>query len=566
MDGPHLDGDGNTVLGSSSLPVAAPADQFIVQVDDTHALADVADELADDGIATTNTMEGAVIGLAAPLDAAALRELRARDDVVTVEHDERIEASDIQQGAPWNLDRIDQRGWPPDGHYSHLHSGRGVTAYVIDSGIRETHLDFGGRVNRSAYWAFGDGTGINDCNGHGTHVAGILGGATWGVAEAVNIVPVKVLNCSGASSTSIVVEGINWVINDHRSGEPAVVNMSLGGPGSTILDDAVLRMIQDGVTVVVAAGNDSAPSCYYSPARVAEAITVGASAYGDGAAYFSNYGGCNDLYAPGDEIESASNRSDTGSAIYSGTSMAAPHVAGAAALILERSPSATPAQVWAAMNADTTTGTIPPQSDSPDKLLHVTPVLTRPSAPRSPKAAPASGAVRSSWAAPSSNGGAAITDYIVQRSANRSSWSTVRDGVSTSRSAAVGGLTNGRRYYFRVAAKNRVGAGPWSAIVSAIPAAKPSAPRSLTTVPANGAVRLSWAAPSSNGGAAITDYIVQRSANRSSWSTVRDGVSTSRSATVGGLTNGRRYYFRVAAKNRVGAGPWSAIVSTIPVD
>ncbi len=248
----------------------------------------------------------------------------------TVERDKLIELTDVQSGAPWNLDRIDQRARSLDARYSYRATGAGVTAYVIDSGIRPTHTEFRGHVSRWAYWDFGDGRQGNDCIGHGTHVAGTLGGSIWGVAKSVELVPVKVFPCSDSTATSIVLEAINWVISDHDYGEPAVVNMSLGGSASTILDDAVRRMIYDGITVVVAAGNNAAPSCYESPARVTAAITVAASTRTDDDASFSNYGACNDLFAPGEDIRSASHTSDSGSTVMSGTSMASPHVAGAA--------------------------------------------------------------------------------------------------------------------------------------------------------------------------------------------------------------------------------------------
>jgi subtilisin family serine protease len=567
--GPWLDEDGNTVLGSSSLRHrdAVAGDAYVVQVANNSTLAAVTADLADAGVTITNTLNGDFVGLTADLDRAAAARLRHRPGVVRVERDQRIELSGTQSSPPWNLDRIDQRRRPLDGRYSSVATGGGVTAYIIDSGIRPTHADFGGRVKRWAYWDFGDGTQGFDCNGHGTHVAGTIGGATWGVAKAVNIVPVKAFACSGSTYDSIILEAIYWVIADHPYGAPAVLNMSLGGPVSSIVDEAVNDLIRDGITVVVAAGNDAAPSCYKSPARVPAAITVAASTSRDDDAWFSNHGACNDLFAPGVDIRSASHLSNTGSTVMSGTSMAAPHVAGAAALYLQNHRSASPAQVWSAINADTTRGAISVCCGDPDKLLFVSSAPGALSAPRSLTARPGDRAVRLSWAAPWSNGGAPIIDYRIQRSADgRRTWTTVADGVSSARRATVGRLTNGHRYYFRVAARNRAGIGPWSRAVSAVPATRPTAPRSLTARPGDRRVALSWAAPSSNGGAPITDYRVQRSADGGrTWWTVADGVSSVRRATVGGLTNGRRYYFRVAARNRVGVGPWSRAVSVIPV-
>ncbi len=578
-DAPRLDRDGNAILGSSDAVTVAAThglERYVVQVDDGDVLADVVDEVSADGAIVTDTWDGAVVGFSAALDAASAESLRERDGVVAVEPDQQITLSGMQDDAPWNLDRIDQRNLPLNTKYSYRDTGAGVTVYVIDTGIRPTHVDFGGRITRGAYWDFGDGTQYLDCQGHGTHVSGTVGGATWGVAKSATIVPVKVFACSGSTATSIIIAGINWVVADHAVGQPAVVNMSLGGSPSAVFDAAVTALINDGITVVVSAGNDAAPSCNQSPARVPAAITVAASTSADDNASFSNYGACNDLFAPGVNITSASYQSDTGTAAKSGTSMAAPAVAGAAALILQRSPTATPAQVWAAMDGDTTKGMLSECCGDPDKLLHVTPLVAAPTAATglrrtvAPAAAVRSGQVRLSWSAPGSTGGSPITDYAIQRSRNGTTWTTIGDGVSTARAFKVTRLANGTPYRFRVAARNALGLGPWSATVAATPRWKPTAPIRLTaaTSPARGVgsrqVKLTWNAPRSNRGARITDYVIQRSVNGRKWTTVRDGVSTRRSVVVSRLANGTQYRFRLAAKNVVGAGPWSRIVRATP--
>jgi subtilisin family serine protease len=563
-----VDADGNTVLGSSpAVRAQSVGDSYIVAVEDSAALQDVRTDLAAEGVPVTNTWDGALTGLTATLDDAARETIEARDDVVAVEPDRLIKLTGTQGGAPWNLDRLDQRGLPLDSTYTYIEDGSGVTAYVIDSGINSTHQEFadaGGRVKYGAYWDFGDGWGITDCIGHGTHVAGTVGGTTWGVAKLVDIVPVKVFPCSGSTQMSIVVEAMNWVINDHGAGTPAVLNLSLGGSASTVVDDAVSRLVADGITVVAAAGNDGANTCSYSPARVPAAITVAASGQYDDPAWFSNYGRCNDIFAPGVEITSASYASDTGTEVMDGTSMAAPHVTGVAALILQRNPSATPAQVWQTISAEATRGAISECCGDPDVLLaHLQ--RTVPSAVRSLTAVPGNRTVALKWSGPASNGGTAVTDYMIQRSASPTTgWATVSDGVGTATTYTVTGLTNGARYYFRVLAKNAMGTGAPSGVVSQIPRTVPSAPV-LTATAGHGRVALKWTAPSSTGGSAVARYVVQRSTRATSgWASLSTTVpATARSYTATGLHNGTRYYFRIAAINGAGASAWRT-VSAVP--
>ncbi len=371
-------------IGGISLPAqASTATQpYVVVVDDDRAL-DAA--IAAAGVTPGDVWRDALVGFVAPLDADQVAAVRATPGVMSVEPDRVVSVAGDQTSAPWGLDRIDQRTQPVDGRYSTQLTGAGVTGYVIDGGVWATHAEFAGRIVDGAFWDFGDGFGTSDCNGHGTHVAGTLGGSTYGVAKRVTIVPVRVLDCRGEGPISAVVAGVDWVAADHEPGEPAVANMSLGltVPASvTAVDNAVAGLIADGVTVVVAAGNESRPSCGSSPARVPAAITVGASTALDDDAPFSNFGPCNDLFAPGVDIVSAvPSASDTGAAARSGTSMAAPHVAGAVALVLEASPSATPADVWAQIDAATTKGALSECCDDPDKLLYADPLRVAP-APR----------------------------------------------------------------------------------------------------------------------------------------------------------------------------------------
>ncbi|WP_284045269.1 S8 family peptidase [Paractinoplanes maris] len=306
-------------------------------------------------------------GYEASMTEAQAKRLAASSGVAYVEQNQTISLSATQNNATWGLDRIDQRARPLSTTYTYPVTASNVTAYIIDTGIRYTHNDFGGRAT-AGYDAVG--TGAVDCNGHGTHVAGTVGGTTYGVAKQARLVGVRVLNCSGSGTTAGVIAGVNWVGN--QTARPAVANMSLGGGVSSTLDNAVNTAISRGITFALAAGNSSANACNSSPSRVAAAITVGATTSTDARASYSNYGTCVDIFAPGSSITSAWYNSASATNTISGTSMASPHVAGAAALVLSRNPGYSPAQVRDNLVSNATPNAVTnPGSGSPNRLLFV---------------------------------------------------------------------------------------------------------------------------------------------------------------------------------------------------
>ncbi|MEU2538787.1 S8 family peptidase [Streptomyces iakyrus] len=310
------------------------------------------------------------------------KRLAADPAVASVVQNRTFSITGTQPSPPsWGLDRIDQKSLPLNSSYTYPDSaGEGVTAYVIDTGVRITHGDFGGRASYG-YDAVDNDNTAQDGHGHGTHVAGTVAGSAYGVAKKAKVVGVRVLNNSGQGTTAQVVAGIDWVARN--AVKPAVANMSLGGPGDTAIDTAVRNAITSGVTFVVAAGNESTNASTRSPARVTEAVTVGATTSSDAKASYSNYGTVLDLFAPGSSITSAWSTSDSATNTISGTSMASPHVAGAAALHLAANPTATPAQVSAALTSAATTGVVTsPGTGSPNRLLYVGGGTTTPPGPR----------------------------------------------------------------------------------------------------------------------------------------------------------------------------------------
>lgn len=328
------------------------------------------------------TYQAALRGFSIRMPLVRALQLAADPRVRLVEEDAEVWADEVQAGATWGLDRIHQRWLPLDGSYGYQATGAGVTAYVIDTGVYVGHAELAGRAH-PGFTAVLDGLGSDDCHGHGTHVAGTIGGTTYGVAKDVTLYAVRVLDCGGTGSTSAVVAGVDWVTAHHAG--PSVANMSLGGPASDVMDAAIQGSIASGVVYVLAAGNSAWDACYGSPSRTPEALTVGASAPDDSAAWFSNGGPCVDLFAPGLEVTSSTIGGETATAVFSGTSMASPHVAGAVALLLEQRPGATAAEVHELTLGLSTAGALTGAKipGTPNLLLY-SGWLTRTAAPATP--------------------------------------------------------------------------------------------------------------------------------------------------------------------------------------
>ncbi|MFI5763847.1 S8 family peptidase [Streptomyces sp. NPDC051563] len=323
------------------------------------------------GARIDRTYSAALNGYSVEVSEAQARKLAADPAVKSVVQNRVFTVDTTQPNPPsWGLDRIDQTALPLNQSYTYPDkAGEGVTAYIIDTGVRKTHQDLGGRAS-DGFDAIDNDNTAQDGHGHGTHVAGTVAGTTYGVAKKAKIVGVRVLDNNGSGTTAQVVAGIDWVTRN--AVKPAVANMSLGGGADSALDTAVRNSIASGITYGVAAGNESTNANTKSPARVTEAITVGATTNTDAKASYSNYGAVLDLFAPGSNITSSWGTGDTATNTISGTSMATPHVVGAAALYLAANPAATPAQVSTALvNAATPNVVTSPGTGSPNRLLNI---------------------------------------------------------------------------------------------------------------------------------------------------------------------------------------------------
>jgi subtilisin family serine protease len=551
---------------------------------------------------------------------------RQSGKVAWVEEDKNVElvlpssvsAAGVQSAAPWGLDRIDQTDLPLNSSYSYASDGSGVTSYVVDTGILASHTDFGGRV-RAGYDAFNGNT--IDCNGHGTHVAGTIGGSIYGVAKATSLVAVRVLDCSGAGTLSGVVAGIDWAVNDHASG-PAVMNLSLGGGASASLDSAVDRAIADGISVVVAAGNSNIDACTVSPARASNAITVGATTTSDSRASYSNFGSCLDVFAPGSSVLSAYHTSATATATLSGTSMASPHVAGAAARLLGVNPALRPDEVASAIIASATANKVANAgTNSPNRLLFAapesasTPTTTAPATPTTtvpgtpttttpptttvpltPPPAPvnvrAIGGNRSaivSWQ-DGQDDGTLTHDHTVYvyRSGRLEKSVVVGDIPQTT----ITDLKANQSYTFRVQARNIIGAGPLSDVSNAVtpfaanikrsdtveePGSDGSTPGATTpgtpTTPGDPSVPPSAPAKVSakvSGKKLVLSWVSKRAVTTGTEFTVviryrgrvisRIPMGSTTELTLAGMSNDPRYTYRILAQNASGTILRSGII------
>lgn len=309
----------------------------------------------------------AIHGYVSEMSSTEAAQIALDPNVLSVEEDRLMTLSSTEASAPWHLDRVDQRGLPLDGAYSYAQTASNVNIYIIDTGIRYTHVEFGGRAD-AVYDNVGDGWNGNDCNGHGTHVAGLAASASYGVAKQANVHSVRVVGCDGTAYISNLLGGIDWVTAHHVGPSVANISLQLGGASST-LENALANSVASGVTYTVAAGNNNMDACNFTPSRVPSAITVGASASNDSRASYSNIGPCVDVFAPGTALTSLSNANDTDARVLSGTSMAAPVVAGIAALYLSGHPSASPSEVWNSIKGSSGSGLLSGVDSTTPNLL-----------------------------------------------------------------------------------------------------------------------------------------------------------------------------------------------------
>jgi chitodextrinase len=554
--------------------------EYIVRLrDDVQDVAGLAVQIARANGGTVDRIyTHAIKGFSVRLSDAAAPALARHPSVLYVEQNQVVRAITEQANATWGIDRIDQRDLPLSTTYVYNATGAGVDAYIIDTGMNLTHNEFTGRAVSGTDEVDNDAD-ATDCNGHGTHVAGTVGGTTYGVAKAVRLIAVRVLDCGGSGTDAGVIAGIDWVTANHVAGQPAVANMSLGGGFSQALNDAVTNSINDGVVYAVAAGNGYDDACDGSPASTPAALTVGATDINDVEAVFSDRGSCLDIWAPGVDITSAWIGSISATETISGTSMAAPHVAGASALYVQTNPTATAADVDNALSTNATTGKItwtptPPnpfglkKPDPPppgqDYLLYTGFISVGPPPP--PPAAPTgltAGAVSSSridlaWTDNSGNEsgfkiercqGAGCTDFeqVATVGANATSYEDTELSASTT-------------YRYQVRAYNGGGDSDYSNIAEATTLAPPAAPSDLSaTAAGTSQITLAWLDNSGDeDGFKIERCQGTSCTNFAQIATVGANVTTFNDT---GLNSGTTYRYRVRAHNANGNSPYSNVAA-----
>ncbi len=507
-------------------------------------------------------------GFTVPLTDFEASVLAADPNVVSIEQDQKMSLLETETPTPsWGLDRLDQQNSTLDNSFSYpADPGKGVRIYVVDTGVMASNPDFDGRI-LPGFDALGQNLQGADCHGHGTHVAGTAAGTKFGIAKAATIVPVRVLDCNGYGYSSSIISGFDWILANNPAGTPAVVSMSIGGGYQPALNAAVKKLYDAGILPVIAAGNSNDDACHYSPSSAPEAFTVGASDANDTRAYFSNFGDCVDIFAPGTNIVSASATNPAGSTTMSGTSMATPHVSGVAALYLAQHPTAKPAEIAQALkdhgilneinNAQSQFGNIllndnfvrgaEPVVPNPNPILNAPDQVTSVAV-----GATTSNSATLTWVDGPSDGGSPVTSHgivaVPQGSAIGSGFTVNGAGVN---SFTVPGLDSNTTYTFTVYARNVIGSGKQSAgVLAKTLIGAPAAPTNLAAIPSSSTAALTWTL-TNDGGSPVTSYSIEIfNAANPKWLVA--GSTQATGFTLSGLTAATTYLTRVRATNALG--------------